>query len=322
MLELGKASVNKIVLVSTWNVRCGIATYTKYLLDNLQRTLPNSFAIDPIIDSELTYKSRGKLIHMQHEFGIVPYPPKKIRGKLIITWHTVSKRTNDEIKKYESKYDVVAHIVHSKYMRRSVDSSKDVWAIPHGSALIPQMKREDARRILGINVDIPIGFVFGFQSGDKNYQRLIDAAKNTNIHLIISGAQHRLGHSLNIQNDNNVTFINRFMEENEVNLYALASDLLLFDYIGKNHYSVSGALHRIIGAARPVICSDIKHFDDIEHGSDCLKFKDQAGLERCIIHALENREKFGIAAKKYTERTSWDIAAKKHIEIYKKYADF
>lgn len=321
-IEEEKASYGKIVLASTWNIRCGIATYTKYLLDNLNRIAPGSFIVDPVINpGELQYKSRGILTHLQHEFGIMPEPPK-VRSKLIITWHTVSKRTNPAIEKYESKFDVVAHIVHSEYMRHNIRSNKDVWAIPHGSTLIPQMKKEDARRILGINVNMPIGFVFGFQSGDKNYQRLVDVAKNTGIHIIISGAQHKAGYSMDILNNNNVTFVNKFMEENEVNLYALASDILLFDYIGKDHYSVSGAMHRIIGAGRPVICSDIKHFDDIENGSDCLKFRDQPELERCIKRALENKEQFGFAARNYAERTSWEKVARRHVEIYRRYASF
>ena len=112
-LEEERVSSGKIVLASTWNVKCGIATYTKYLLDNLNRITPNSFVVDPVIKpGELQYKSRGKLTHLQHEFDMMPKPPK-IKGKLIITWHTVSKRTNPAIEKYESKYEVVAHIVHS-----------------------------------------------------------------------------------------------------------------------------------------------------------------------------------------------------------------
>ena len=331
ILEEERMSVNKIVLASTWGISCGIATYTKYLLDELDKIVPNLFVIDPIIDGKLKYVDRGKLIHLQHEIGIVPEPPENIRGKLIVTWHAVSKRTDARIKEYESKYDVVAHIVHSEHMRRSLDVSKDarrsinkskhVWAVPHGSTLIPEMKKEYARMILGININIPIGFVFGFQGKDKNYQRLIDAARNTGIHIIISGAQHKPGNSFNIANDKNVTFINRFIEENEVNLYAQASDILLFDYIGKSHYSVSGALHRIIGARRPVVCPDINHFGDIENGTDCLKFKDQEELEKCIRHALENTEKFSLAAKNYAEKTSWEKIAKMHMEIYKRYTD-
>ena len=318
--EEEKALVDKIVLASTWNINCGIATYTRYLLDSLDRIIPNSFTVNPLNEGILKYKSMGRLTHLQHEFGIVPEPPK-IKSKLIITWHTVSKHTNDTIKEYESNYDVVAHIVHSEYIRPGIDSSKDVWGMPHGSMLIPEMKKEDARRLLGINIDMPIGFVFGFQSGDKNYGRLIDAAKNTGVHIIISGAPHNVASSIYIENDKNVTFVNRFLVENEVNLYANASDMLLFDYATKDHFSVSGAMHRIIGAARPVICSDVKHFGDVEHGYDCLKFKDQNGLEKCIRDALENGKQLGIAAKDYAERTSWENIARRHIEIYKRYVN-
>jgi glycosyltransferase involved in cell wall biosynthesis len=261
---------------------------------------------------------------LQHEFGIVPEPPKiknQKTTKLIITWHTVSKRTDTVMKEYESRYNVVAHIVHSDYIRRSMNSSKNVWIVPHGSTLIPKMKKEEARKLLEINTKMSIGFVFGFQSGDKNYKRLISAARNTGIHLIISGAPHSVTTFANVPDDKNVTFINRFLVESEVDLYALASDVLLFDYTEKEYFSVSGAMHRIIGAGRPVICSDVKHFNDIEHGYDCLKFQNQEDLEKCIRLALENREQFGFAARDYAERTSWKKIAKRHIDIYRMHTD-
>ena len=318
--EEERSLVDKIVLASTWNINCGIATYTRYLFDSLDIIAPGSFAVNPINEGALKYKNMGKLAHLQHEFGIVPKPPK-IKSKLIITWHTISRRTDYAIEDYENKYDVVAHIVHSEHMRSDIDSDKDVFAVPHGSMIIPEMSKEEARRLLGIDINMPIGFVFGFQSGDKNYGRLIGAARNTNIHLIISGAPHNVATSIYLPNDKNVTFINRFLVENEVNLYALASDVLLFDYAAKDHFSVSGAMHRIIGAGRPVICSDVKHFNDVEHGQDCLKFGDQKGLEKCIRNALENSEKLSLAARNYAEKTSWEKIAKRHIDIYGKYAN-
>ena len=246
-----------------------------------------------------------------------------MKGKLIITWHTVSASKNmaDMIKRLESNCEVVAHIVHSECARQDINTSRDIWTVPHGSTLIPEMKKEDARRLLNINMNMPIGFVFGFQSGDKNYQRLIDAARHTGIHLIISGAPHRLMGSLYLANDKNITFINRFLTENEVNLYALASDMLLFDYVAKDHYSVSGAMHRIIGAGRPVVCSDVRHFNDIGHNYNCLKFKNQSKLEWCIRHALQESERLGLAAREYSEKTSWEKIAKCHIEIYRRYSN-
>ena len=319
--EEDRSLVDKIVLASTWNISCGIATYTRYLFDSIDKIVPGLFAVNPINEGALKYKTMGRLTHLQHEFGIVPEPPK-IRNKLIITWHTVSKHTEEAIREYESDYNVIAHIAHSKHACRSIDSYQDVWAVPHGSTLIPEIKKEDARRLLGMDIDMPIGFVFGFQSGDKNYERLISAAKNTGIHLIISGAPHNVATSIYIQNDKNVTFINRFLVENEVNLYASASDILLFDYASKDHFSVSGAMHRIIGAGRPVVCSDVEHFSDVDNGRDCLKFKDQKGLERCIIDAFRNSEQLGLAARNYAEKTSWENVARRHIEIYRKYTHF
>lgn len=312
---------DRIVLASTWGINCGIATYTKYLFDELGRISPNLFVVNPINEGRLKHKIKLGLTHLQHEHGIIPTLPGRIKGKLIITWHTVSKSTNDIIKNFESSYNVVAHIVHSECARHDIGTSKDIWTIPHGSTLIPEMKKEDARKLLGINIDMPIGFVFGFQSGDKNYQRLIDAARNTGIHIIISGAPHGVIGQISITNDRNVTFINRFLTENEINFYALASDILLFDYTARDHYSVSGAMHRIAGSGRPIICSDIRHFSDIKHDDECLKFKNHEKLEECIIRALDNSELLGIAARKYAEKTSWEKIAKKHIEIYKKYSN-
>lgn len=314
---------DRIVLASTWGIKCGIATYTKYLFDEVSLMAPNSFVINPINDGKLKHKIKWGLTHLQHEYGIISGPPGKIKGKLIITWHTVSKNTNDVLKIFEYNYDVVAYIVHSECARHDIDTSKDILTVPHGSVLIPEMRKEDARKLLGINIDMPIGFVFGFQSGNKNYDRLIEVAKSTGIHIIISGAPHNGTNSISITNDKNVTFINRFLTENEVNFYALASDIFIFDYVAKDHYSVSGALHRIAGAGRPIICTDVRHFSDIKNEEECLKFKNHDKLKECIRRALEypDSERLSIAARKYAENTSWEKIARRHIEIYKRYID-
>ena len=311
---------DKITLISTWKTNCGIATYTKYLFDSLVGMAPGSFKVDPIKKGSLEYRIKGGLSHLQHEFGIEPKFPS-MKGKLIITWHTVSSDMHETIKKFEHNYNVVAHIVHSECARSEFYTSRDIWTVPHGSMLIPEMSKEEARKLLNIETKMPIGFVFGFQSLDKNYTRLIDAAKNTGIHIIISGAPHTLMGATFLAESKHVTFVNEFLSEEKVNLYALASDMLLFDYVAKDHYSVSGAMHRIIGAGRAVICSDIKHFNDVKHDYNCLKFKNQSRLERCIKQALKDSDRLGLAAREYAEKTSWEKIAKCHIDIYKKYAD-
>lgn len=327
-------SGNDILFMSTWDTKCGIATYTEHLrnalirnapLYNINRDANEVFGISPINNGFTKDKISARLVHIQHEFGIVPKPPD-IHNGVIITWHTVLNDHKKAIAEFESSLNIKAHIVHSEPALRSMQSSKDTYAVNHGSEIIHQMKIDDARKFLRIdkvinNKNTRIGFVFGFQSPNKNYSRIIGAAENADIHLIISGAAHRNGGKCNIRNSKNVTFLDRYLTDTEIDLYALASNMLIFDYSKTKNYSCSGALHRTIGAGRPVICSDINHFLDVKEGVDVLKFSNQTELERCINTAIDKQDVLGATALKYAKETSWDIIAGKHIEIYRKYAN-
>lgn len=325
--------MSNIVILSTWGIRCGIASYASYLVDVLNKIIPDSVLVHKMNSRDAKYKIDGndKIIHVQHEFGIFPYRMPDIRGKVIATFHTVSdsEKMKDTMRRLEKHYDVVGYIVHSESARANLDTSKEIWTISHGSMLIPEMERMEARKRIGLSglgIEKKIGFVFGFQSGDKHYERLMNVAHKVGIYLLVSGAPRgdvKIDKSI-FKSGGGTFFINKFLNEEEVNLYALASDIILFDYSAKNHYSVSGAMHRIVGAGRPVICSDIRHFDDIENEISCLKFKDSKGLERCIRRVLDNpgeRLRLEMEERKYAEKTSWDKVAQKHIELYGKYVD-
>lgn len=314
-------NIDKIIFVSTFDTRCGIATYTMHLMDELNSMSKDSFAIDPTNKGSLNRNISGKLVHIQHEFGIMSTFPKT-HSKVIITWHTVPSSIGNTIKRLESKLNIAAHIVHCEGALNYINTKRDVYVINHGSASIKEIKKKDARKILNINdIDMPVGFVFGFQSPNKLYGELINTAKNANIHIIISGSQHESGHKTNFLNNKNVTFLGKYLTEEEVDLYASASDLLLFDYTSQDHYSCSGAMHRIIGAGKPVICSNTKHFSDVTDKKDVLKFNNQKELGQCIMTALADSTRLGKAAIEYAKDTSWNVIAKRHMEIYRKYVD-
>lgn len=310
--------LDKIVFVSTWNTKCGIALYTEDLYNELNKLYPNLFMINPIKCGVLQKNIKAKLTHLQHEFSIIPNPPP-IKGKIIMTWHTIPYNIVDTINIFESRLDIVAHIIPCEDARKYMKTSKDVYTVSLGSRLMPKIKKEDARAILNIeNIDIPIGFVFGFQSVSKNYKRLVQIAKKTNMHLIISGSIHDCGYKSNISNNENVTMLDRYLTDAEIDLYSLASDILLFDYVKQEHYSSSSALHRTIGSGRPIICADTMHFSDIE---GVPKFKNQEELKKCIKYALDNPKSLERKSFEFAKRTSRENMAKRHIEIYKKYID-
>lgn len=304
---------DKIMFVSTWDTNCGIAIYTKDLLDSLEKICPGSFIVRRADSSN---HLGAKLVHLQHEFGILPKPPI-VGGKVIITWHSITRNISETMKIFESSLDVVAHIIPCNDAREYIQTSKDVFVVELGSKQMEQIKKEDAKERLGIgHIQRPIGFVFGFQSPNKNYNRLIDAAKNTGIHLIISGSTHFSGYKSGISNNENVTFLNRYLTDEDIDLFALASNILLFDYADQDHYSCSSALHRTVGAGRPVICANTRHFRDIHN---IPKFGNQQELENCIAHALANQDSLGKYSLEYTNLTSRESIARRHMEIYGKY---
>lgn len=317
-----------ITFVSTWEINCGIAIYTWDLLTNLNNIMPGIFTVHSL-NKNPPGRISGTIVHLQNEIGLMPQPPDvDSKSKVIITWHTIPIDMSGIISAYENKMNVVAHIVASEDAAKPIRScsNKDVHVINIGSAQIPLIDKQHARQLLNISVSKPVGFVFGFQSINKNYHELKKAANNTGIHLIISGAKNDnegSNASMPAIISKDVTFINRYLSELEVSLYALASDILLFDYAEQKHYSASAAMHRIIGAGRPVICSNIKHFSELTDGKNALKFSSQKELEDCINKAIGiDNIKLSKGALEYATETSWPIVAKKHMEIYQKYINF
>lgn len=412
---------DKIVMMSSWNISCGIATYTKYLLnglksisselkskselsaeslsiesdskdihknrysewfssrrelitkdnillkDNVEQFDPNMavnerseltdgcdlshiFIPFPVNDynsfhefsNQPNNKIKSKLVHIQHEFGIMPQPPNIDKDvPVIITWHSVNKDINNRMIEFDKKLNVVKHIIHQKSALDFIGENnlKKLEVIPHGARVIPQIKKEDAQSFLNLDIDFdsinklnkPIGIVFGFQSANKNFKRLIDVAKKCNIHLIVPGATHRCGYKDGVLmynsgydniNSNNITFLDRYLQEAEVDLLALSSDLLLYDFKLQEEYSCSGSMYRIISAGKPVVAIDSRHFAEVDENNGVLKFKDnEDSLQEKIIEALDRKEELGKAARNYAEKVSWRNIAKEHINIYRKYVD-
>jgi glycosyltransferase involved in cell wall biosynthesis len=318
-----------VMLVSTWDIRCGIATYTSYLLNSINK-VRDIAGIFPINNRELSYTLDAGVVHIQHEFGIMPAKLNS-GSKMIVTFHTIPQNIKKTTDHFESRYNIAGYIAHFEKGRDVISggTKKEVWMIPHGSKIIPcagaTNMKQCAREWLnfdkhGIRDGEDCAFMFGFQSGNKNFNQVIDACKSVGIKLIISGGKHQSGF-MNMHGgyNNNVIFLNKYLNDMEIDLFALSSDILLFDYLPQDHYSCSGAMHRVIGAGRPIICSRTNHFTDMIENEHCLKFKDQSELESKIKEGLNRRDELGKNALQYAISTSWDNVARQHLEIYKKH---
>ena len=318
-----------VVLVSTWGIKCGIATYSGYLMKELKK-LGVSVDIFPINSGITNQLIPGKLLELEHEFGIMP-TMVHTESNCIICWHTVPVHIVDAVRMFERSGNVVAHIVHSEeaanFIRKSV-VSRDIYTIAHGSKIMPDIDKEKARMLLdledtyGIKDNDKFAFVFGFQAPSKNFNEMIAATRKAGIKLVISGAKHQCGYESEVVIKDNTIFLGKWLSDVEIDLWALSSDMLIFDYQKQAHYSCSGAMHRTVGAGRPVVCSRTMHFTDIKEGADCLKFDGMEELTLKIKEALMDgkSEELGKKAADYAKKTSWLEVAKKRVEIYKKYS--
>lgn len=347
LLPKKKRQVETITLLSTWNEQCGIATYSHFLVEALTQLGRKVHVARYIWDAKIP-----SVIHSQIEFGIFPKAdmvagsnPAQRNYPKIATWHTVfkdpgktgfgNKRLINYITAVDREYD--AHIVHTslakKWLMKAV--SKPVYIIPHGSLLWNHIGKKEARLKLDIPLDAQLIFAFGFSTDSKGFSEIaeiIPKLRDTypRLILIVSGAVHGIAkeetgktlEKVKLLEGEGVKVLGRFLSEEEVNLYAEASDILVFNYYDPDYVtSASGAIHRVLNAGAPIICSDSNRTIDFQDGVHCLKYPmgDTESLQACIETLLTEHdlaEELGKNAELLAEATSWKRVAQQHIQVY------
>jgi len=327
-----------IAYVSTVRERCGVATYTRFLSREVGKFFPVK------IHRRLDSVPQDALIHLQHEFGLFPDRADIVGRQLessysCITWHTVMREpVGVMLRQYhEADRNYDAHIVHNDLAKKylSAYTRRPIYVIPHGSLLWEPTPKETAREILGLPSDKKIVFCFGFAAETKGFEEVARAAsKLKNALFIISAAIHDLlrEHGLRVVErvkavgSENVKVLGRYLSEGEINLYASAADVLLFNYKTPRFVSsASGALHRVLAAGKPIVCTFDNRMIDLEDGVHALKYRqgDVEGMIHCLNLVFEDRdlaERLGENARKLAERTSWRNVAKMHIKVYNEIA--
>ena len=328
-----KTAPSCVAYITTVNEKCGIATYTKFLSEELNKLFPaKRFRTIQQVDPTA-------LIHVEHEFGIFPYidelTGRRIEGNhKVVTWHTVMREPGALIEHYhalDKYYDV--HIVHNSLSKKYLGAyaRSPIHVIPHGTLIFEPTPREAARRALNLPLDRKIVFCFGFAAESKGLEEVAEAAGSMrDVLFVISGAVHgvvgwnsklvlaRLG----VKSPDNVLVLGKFLTEDEVNLYSSACDCLLFNYKTPGFISsASGAMHRVIAAGKPVVCSLDNRLIELEDGHDALKYRrgDVDQMVYCLKLVLDDQEmasRLGENARHLAERTSWARVARMHVDLY------
>jgi len=332
-----------VTFVSTWEERCGIALYTKYLIAELIEVQPlREYSVIPVSKLENMRKDaailQADILHIQHEYGIAPEPSTLhniVAPVRIATIHNISLLFGIDLDPY-----VDAYIVHNQaqFKLLRIFTEKPIYVIPHGSKIGVLYPRDYAREKLGLPKDKEMIYMHGMGEG-KNYLDLIRLLKDISdviLVCLVSVPDRTFAQSLitkeismlkkeikALQVEDRVVFINRWVSEEEIDLLASATDVFVFNYKTPAYLAVSasGAIHRILFAGKPIICTIEARTYDLKHGVNALKYEagDLYALEAAIVSVLSDKDLFswlGSNARLYAYETSWRNVAIEHIKVY------
>lgn len=291
---------------------------------------------------------------LEHEFGIfggqsgVYILPllHRLEIPLITTLHTIleSPSYNErailkEICKMSQKIVVMSH--------KAVDFLVNIYEVPkkkiafieHGVPDIyfdPQQSKKEFK--LGKK---KILLTFGFIGRSKGIETVIKAlpkvvAKHPEVIYIVLGKTHPnvLRHSgeeyrtfllrlvKQLQLENNVEFLNEFVDERDLFKYLYACDIYITPYLNEAQIT-SGTLSYAVGVGAAVLSTPYWHAAELlDKGRGKLfDFNDSDGLAKIITELLDNPEEIKSLkdeATKYGKEITWPKSGQKYIELAQK----
>lgn len=324
-------------LVTTWNVHCGIATYSEALAEALAKQGVNVYVVrvprfgkkTPEIFSSIVDKApvdKVDLWHVQHEHGIwqefegVFFPALKRLGKpVVVTMHAVGMWNIDEV--IAKHVDRV--IVHNRYCAGHFPGWTTI--IPHGARLVECPPKDECKKKLGIDVRIPVVGYLGFISPYKGLEVLFEAMhKVSNAALLIGGGWHvteETAYMTQLKEKSLKLLPGRcmwvgFVPDDLLPTVYGAMDVFVYP---SRFATESGALITALGHGKAVIASGLSPFREKQKSGALITFKDirdLTGKIKLLLKKRELREKLEEAAKKYVLNTSWEKVAAEHRQLY------
>ena len=324
-------SENRIGMVSSWKVRCGIASYT----ENLTRALAKH-GVETYIVRLNRFGSKSSdylehlatrripkvpLLHIQHEYGLyegreaVFYQALEMihpEIKIATTVHGIGMKQQDEIIARFS--DLV--IVHNEYQKRLFE-----WpcvVIHHGVQLRKPMEAEKAKKLMNLKGEKVVG-CFGFIAPHKGIEDLLYvASKIRNVKFLIAGGYHveaETGYMTKLKKTAPPNVIwTGYVEDAELPKVFGCMDLCIYP---SRFISESGALLTIIGFGKALIARNLPP----NREKPVMLFKTKEDLVDCVRQVLDDEElrmKLEEGSKRYAKANSWMKIAEQHIKHYKK----
>ncbi len=302
---------------------------------------------------KLNRDRKANLICIQHEFGL--YGGKylnyltgfleTVKKPVIMTLHTVIpdpaeniRSTINYLSRKVSSFVVMANRA-VDILREDYGVECEIRMIPHGIHESPYQENGALKRELGYGDRTLLGS-FGLISGGKSYEDIIRALprvvrKHPDTLYLIMGETHpgilrdegekyreRLKKMVKrLRLEDNVEFVNKYMEPRELMKYLGAIDVFVSSGKG-THQITSGTLSYAMGCGKPVVTIPFLHAREAvtpERGmlAEIGKPKSFERALRKLLSDPELRERMGRNAYEYTRQATWPNVSDSYMDAFR-----
>lgn len=331
--------VLNVAMLSTWKVRCGIASYSENLARALAKQDVNVYVvrIPRFGEKEISIfqnildripVDKVDVIHVQHEYGLYGrlnkefFPALAKLGKPVVTtMHATGFGDDAVIEENSSKI-----IVHNEYCReRFGGTGVKVATIPHGMTPLqtPLPPKDVCKRRLGIQPEVPIVGYLGYISEYKGLEMLIDAMVDVpKAGLLLGGGwfyEQDTTYIMSLKERTLELLPSRcqwigFVPDEDLAMTYGAMDVVVYP---SRFMTESGALLTALSHGKAVVASNLAPVR--EKSNALMIFKDKNDLSekiKLLILNKETRESMEANATRFTLENSWIRVAERHKELY------
>jgi len=343
----------QILMISSWNSACGIATYSSNLIDELEN---KGVRVEVFSDTsnfqslvKLAKESTADIVHFQHEFGISVENEALLSliGKFKTAGRRVVITTHTEDALFNVLLDGIADAIILHHDRSNL-SNKNTFSrfyhIPHGVPIITmKTPKAELRKKYGMTEDQFVIGTCGFVTNERAVfiENLINEMsgfikEHKDFYINIATSSHRNDPDGKYANMIKASLLmvaekNGFSDRVFINTTFMPTEefrerIFTFD-LGFAHgnpvvESNSGASADIVSCGVPLLVNDVNHFSHIKKYCDIVGGTVKEYSER-IQQLYLNREvlkQLAIKAKGAKE-IGYPQVAEKHIAIYNELID-
>ena len=344
----------KLGLVTTWGIDCGIAIYSKNLVDALSKigtqvtiltehaspetddSIPikkcwnRGHSLDDLLNTIITLKLN--LVNIQHhpaffrddELSIFLWRLKAKNIPAIVTFHEIEPNQPNAI--YLVPDNILVHTHTAAQLLHKMGIASSIKVIAHGipDFSIPPRKQNDSStiRILSNGFLQPSK---GFHVGIEALALLKEDFPNLSYRIVGAsrpGAEHYPQHLKNLAQQLNVAaqvdIKEKYLAEKELAQEISNADILIYPYLHHTAGS-SGAITMALAAGSAIITSPSPYFDDL--GDSVLRAaspQEFAQAIRKLIHDQGLAKNLRDKTKALAAKQSWSSLGAEHTTAYRK----